>query len=60
MYLLDIHVEISRLELSREDGVLYKTPLWAISGVQTHLTQDPLHICFASVAGSVWAPANFL
>lgn len=41
-------------------GMLYKTPLRSYLGCcQTHWTQEPLHICSASVAGSVCVPTDF-
>lgn len=56
MYLLDIHVEKSSLELSREEGYCIRHLYEFFWCSRTHLTQEPLHICSASV----WAPTNFL
>lgn len=41
--------------------MLDKTPLMSYFRCSlAHLTQEPLHFCSASVAGSVWAPTDFL
>lgn len=40
-------------------GILYKTPLSYVRCSWTHLIQEPLHFCSASVAGSVWLLLTF-